>query len=351
MPAPDVADWKEPSLDNPILVEVTRGTLVESAHRGAAAVADASGRLLLQVGDIARPVYPRSAIKPMQAIPLIESGAADAFGFGAEELALACASHSGEPRHVAVARRMLERAGLAEEALECGGHAPINEAAMRKIVAAGGRWTPIHNNCSGKHSGMLATARHLGEAHAGYVAPAHPVQVRIHAVLEELTRERLGSEHCGVDGCSAPNWAIPLKGLAVGYARLASGKGLSKERQQAGRRLIEAGMAEPEMVAGEGRFCTRLMRNVRGLFVKTGAEGVYCGCVPSRGIGVALKIDDGGQRAAEAAVAELLMGLLPEFRTELIALSHAPVRNVRGLTVGEVRPAGVLSRAAAAVAV
>jgi L-asparaginase II len=337
-------------LDNPILVEVTRGPLVESRHRGAVAVVDAGGRLLLGLGETGRPVFPRSAIKPMQAVPMIETGAADAFGFGDAELALACSSHSAEPEHVAVARRMLERAGLDVGALECGAHPPVSEAAMRAILAEGGSWNALHNNCSGKHAGMVATARHLGEDHRGYVASDHPVQRRVRAVLEELTGERLGPERCGIDGCSLPNWAISLGGLALGYARLVTGRGLARERKRAGERLIRAAMSEPFMVAGTGRFCTRLMQAVEGVFAKTGAEGVYCAAIPQPGIGIAIKMDDGAGRAAEVTLAGVLIGLMPDAQTELTPLSRTTLRNVRGLAVGEVRPAPALIEAAARLA-
>ena len=332
-------------MTNPIVIEVTRGRLVESAHRGAVAVAGPDGALLLALGDVAHPVFPRSAVKLMQALPLVESGAAAAYGLGDKELALACASHSGEPRHVEVARGMLARAGLGPEALECGAHPPIGGGAARALIEQHKAPGPLHNNCSGKHAGMLAVARHLGETTAGYVAPTHPVQQRIRAILEAVTGHRIAADAIAIDGCSVPTWALPVDALARAFARLGSGDGLPPDRRDAASRLLHAATREPEMVAGEGRFCTRLMRLVDGhAFAKTGAEGVYCAAIPDRGIGIALKIDDGSGRAAESTLAALLMPLMSEYSTELGQLARPAVTNARGVVVGEVRPAPELLR-------
>lgn len=332
-------------MPNPTLVEVTRGRLVESAHRGAISVAGPGGELLLSLGDVAQPIYPRSAVKLIQALPLIETGAADAYKYGDKELALAGASHSAEPRHVELAASMLARAGLTSDALECGAHPPLGGGAARALIAAHQSPTALHNNCSGKHAGMLAVARHLGEPTAGYVAPSHPVQQRIRAIIEELTGHHIATDATAIDGCSVPTWALPLDGLSRAFSRLTTGEGISSERRDAARRLFDAATREPEFIAGEGRFCTRLMRLVDGhAFAKTGAEGVYCAAIPDMGIGIALKIDDGGGRAAECAVAAVLSGLMGEYATELGRLARPPVHNVRGVTVGEIRPAPELLR-------
>jgi L-asparaginase II len=207
---------------NPLLIELVRGPLVESWHRGALAVAAPSGALALQLGDVERPVYPRSAVKALQALPLVESGAAAAFGLSDAELALACSSHNAEPMHVEAARRMLAKAGLEETALECGAHWPRREADRTMVARAAGRPSPIHNNCSGKHAGMLAVCRHMKTATAGYVNRDHPVQQRVRAALEEMTGASLGEAPCGIDGCSIPTYAVPLTALARAFARFAA---------------------------------------------------------------------------------------------------------------------------------
>ncbi|RYE84618.1 MAG: asparaginase, partial [Hyphomicrobiales bacterium] len=227
-------------MSNPILVEVTRGSLVESRHRGAVAVSDAMGRMVHQAGDVSLPVFPRSAIKVLQAIPLIESGAADAFGFGDRELSLSCASHAGEAGHVALATDMLGRAGLDQTALECGCHWPFALDRALAMARDGETPTPLHNNCSGKHSGFLCTAVHLGEATAGYVRSAHPVQQRARAAIEDLTGVTLGEDVEGTDGCSIPTYAAPVAAFANAFAKLVSGQNVAAERARAGQRLIAA---------------------------------------------------------------------------------------------------------------
>ena len=331
-------------MSNPILVEVLRGGLVESRHRGAVAVADAAGRLALSIGDVERPVYPRSAIKALQALPLIESGAADRFGLGNEELALACASHGGEPGHVAAAERMLARAGLDVSALECGAHWPIHQPSAQALARAGGQAGAVHNNCSGKHSGFLCTACAMGVATAGYVKPEHPVQREVRSVLENLTGATLTPDVCAVDGCSVPTWAMPLAALARGFARFVTGQGLAPERAKAAARLRAACVENPWQVAGTGRFCTEVMQALGArAFVKTGAEGVYCAALPEQGLGIAIKCDDGAGRAAEVATAAVLSRFLTsgEDRAALASFVRPRLRNWNGITVGELRPVGL----------
>ena len=338
-------------MSNPTLIEVLRGPLVESRHRGAVAIADAAGRLVLSLGDTEAAVFPRSAIKVMQALPLVLSGAAEAYGYGDRELALACASHGGEPRHSDLAASMLARAGLDAGALECGAHAPSNEKVARAMLVAGENPGPLHNNCSGKHSAMLAVARHLGEAHQGYVRPDHPVQRRIAALMTELTGAPATPDVCGIDGCSVPTWALPLEAWARGFARMvAAGPGASAPLA-AGRRLMAACMAEPGYVAGERRFCTDVMAALKGAaFVKTGAEGVFCAAVPAFGLGIALKIEDGATRASEAAMAAILSGLLPGHLDLFDRWQAKPVRNVVGAVVGSLRPAAEFAQACRSLA-
>src|SRR5690242_342003 len=211
---------------NPVLVEVVRGALTESRHRGAVAVVDAEGARVFALGDVAQPVYPRSAVKPLQALPLLESGAADRYGFGDEEIALACASHGGEPAHVEVASRMLARAKLDGAALECGAHWPSYQPATQALARSGGSPSALHNNCSGKHAGFVCAACQMGVDHHGYVAAEHAVQREVRAAIESLTGVGLGPDACGTDGCSIPTWAVPLDRLAHAFAKFGSGRGL-----------------------------------------------------------------------------------------------------------------------------
>lgn len=329
-------------MTNPILVEVTRGGRVESRHRGAVAAVDGTGRTLYAAGDTQALTFPRSAIKVFQALPLIETGAADAYGFGDRELSLACASHSGEPAHVALAGDMLERAGLSGEALECGCHWPFDMPVALDLARGGGQPSALHNNCSGKHAGFLCTAVHVGEETAGYVGAEHPVQQRARRAMEDLTGTRLEADACGIDGCSIPTYAAPLASFAKGFARLVSGQDVSAERASAGRRLIDACMAEPWFMSGTDRACAKLMEAAPGrVFAKTGAEGVFCGAVPELGIGFALKIDDGGTRASEAAVAAIIARLLldhdPVLAEVFEAQARKTLRNWEKTVVGEVR--------------
>ena len=320
-----------------MMVEVTRGPLVESRHQVLAVVVDARGKVVVAWGDGEAVVYPRSAVKPLQAVPLIESGAADRFGLGHPELALACSSHSGEPAHIAVVTGWLARLGLSPAALECGAHPPLDAVAARALAAAGREPGPEHNNCSGKHTGFLGTAVHLGEATAGYIHPDHPVQRRVTRALAELTGCRADTPHRGVDGCGIPTYGMSLRALATGLARLADPSGLAPERAAALTRLRQAMSAHPELVGGSGRLCTAVMRVAPRLVLKGGAEGVYVAAWPERGLGVAVKAADGAGRAAEVALLAVLDGLgafTAEDRTRLADRLAPPVRNVAGLVVG-----------------
>ena len=220
-------------MSNPVLVEVVRGALTESRHRGAVAVIDADGASVLALGEVTAPVYPRSAVKPLQALPLIESGAAERYGFGDAEIALACASHGGEPAHVETAQRMLSRAGLTGAALECGAHWPSHQASAQALARSGGTATALHNNCSGKHAGFICVCAHRGFDVKGYVEPDHPVQREITATLAAMTGTELDARVRGIDGCSIPTYAIPLDRLALAFARFITGEGLSRDRAAA----------------------------------------------------------------------------------------------------------------------
>ena len=338
---------------NPILVEVLRGGCVESAHAGAVAVLDADGAVVAALGDIARPVFPRSAVKLLQALPLVESDAADRLGLGTEELALACASHNGEPEHVRTAAGMLAKAGLDAAALECGTHWPYFEPAQRSLAQRGERPGALHNNCSGKHAGFLCLACALaqgGDVAAfarGYVAPEHAVMREVTAALSETTGCDLEHAPRGTDGCSIPTYAIPLVALARAYAKVATGVGVAPQRGRAMRRLREAVAAAPFMVGGSGRFDSRVMQRLgERACIKVGAEGVYCAALPEQGLGVAIKIDDGNNaRAAEvvmAAVLEACVRLDDDEAAFMRAFSAPRLVNWNGIEVGGLRASAVL---------
>jgi L-asparaginase II len=325
-------------MNNPVLVEITRGERVESRHRGAVAVSDAHGKAVLALGDVEAPVFPRSAVKIMQALPLLESGAAEAFSFHAQELALAQASHSGEPEHVAGVTAMLTAIGLGEPALECGSQQPVNAKASAAMIKSGRAPSQLHNNCSGKHAGFLAVARQLGVDHHGYVGPHHPVQELVRKALADVTGAALDAKHCGIDGCSIPAYAIPLNRLAAGFARMATGVELPRERAEAARRLYQAGVTEPFFVAGSGRFDTEAMILLKGAaLIKGGAEGVHCAAIPELGLGVAVKCDDGAGRASEAAITAVLARLLSHHADALRRWTAQPIQTRRGMQAGEIR--------------
>ncbi len=319
--------------------------MVESRHSGAVAVADGSGGLVFAAGDVERPVYPRSAIKAMQALPLVESGAADRFGLGAEELALACASHNAEPGHVATATNMLTRAGLDLAALKCGAHWPIHQPSGQALARSGGQASALHNNCSGKHCGFLCAACAMGAETSNYAEASHPVQREVKAAIESLTGEALSQDVCAVDGCSVPTWALPLGALARGFARFGTGEGLPSGRARAAARLRAACAQQPWHVAGTGRFCTELMRTCgERAFVKTGAEGVACAALPTLGLGIAVKCDDGAGRAAEVMLAAAIVRCLnSDADSAALARYVRPtMRNWNGIEVGSLRPTAAI---------
>ena len=330
----DIALARDRVMRNPVLIELTRGPRVESVHTGAMALARSRGELVGAVGDVHAPVFPRSAVKPLQAIAFIERGAADRFGCGTREIALASASHAGTPAHTATVQSLLQRAGLGREALACGVHEPMDPGAARQLIRTRAQASTLHHNCSGKHAAMLATAVHEGEPTAAYWQPDHPVQVRIAHVLEQLSGCRLGPEVRGIDGCSVPNWAMPLCALAQAYARFAIGEEMGQVRARACRRIAQACWAHPDLVAGPGRLDTRVMSLLQGkVLVKSGAEGVYCGALPELGLGFAVKIDDGAKRAAEAAVLRVIARFYPQARDD----SASSLVNWQGLEVGAIR--------------
>ncbi len=330
---------------NPILVEVTRGSRIESAHRGAIAICDAKGRVFGGWGDIDAAVYPRSAFKSLQALALVETGAADAFSVSPEELALACASHSGEPMHVERVERWLTRIDCQDGDLACGPHLPIHELSAHAMIREGRKPCRIHNNCSGKHTGFLTLARHIGVSTANYERPDHPVQNLVRMTIAQMCEQQPSAMPIGIDGCAAPNYAIPLRNLAQGMARLGDTNSIAPTRAKAARRLIDAWRAHPELVSGTGRACTDLIRaSSDRTVVKTGAEGVFTAVLPERGLGVALKIDDGATRGAETAMARVLVLLGVADESSELILNHLKpaVRNWRGDEVGERRVSAAL---------
>jgi L-asparaginase II len=334
---------------NPVLVEVTRGTRVESFHRGAIAICDANGRIFGGWGDIEAAVYPRSAFKSLQALAMVETGAADAFSVSPDELALSCASHSGEPMHVERVEHWLARIDCKESDLACGPHLPIHEPTAHAMIREGRKPCRVHNNCSGKHTGFLTLARHLGVSAANYERPDHAVQNLVRMTIAEMCDVAPNTMPIGIDGCAAPNYAIALRNLAQGMARLGDTASLGAARAKAARRLTDAWREHPLLVSGTGRACTDLISASRGrTVVKTGAEGVFCAVLPERGLGVALKIDDGGTRGAETAMARVLvlLGAADENAPQILKHLKPAVRNWRGDEVGERRVSAALENIA-----
>ena len=330
---------------NPILVDVQRGGNVESQHRGALAVVDAGGTVVVSLGDVEQPIFPRSAVKVLQALPLVASGAADRLALSDAELALACASHNGEEAHARTAAQMLAKAGLDADALECGTHWPTLDTAVRALAAAGREPNALNNNCSGKHAGFLclACALHGGpdlrQYVRGYVAAEHPVMREVTAALQAATGFDLATAPRGTDGCSIPTHAIPLRHLALAFARIGTGIGLSADHARAALRLRSAVAKAPFMVAGTGRFDTRVMEQLgERVFCKVGAEGVYCAALPGCGLGIAIKVDDGNNaRAAEVVMAAVIEAFVPLDAADaafMRGFSDAAIRNWNGIEVG-----------------
>jgi len=319
------------------MAELWRGGRLESVHAGHAAIVDATGRTVEAWGDPETVIFPRSSCKMIQALPLIESGAAAAHGLTDRQLALACASHSGAAIHTGAVADWLAAIGRTEADLRCGAHWPSDIPARDALIRAHAEPCQIHNNCSGKHAGFLTLARHLG-AGPEYVEIGHPVQRAVKAAFEETTGET--SPGFGIDGCSAPNFACTLGGLARAMARFAAA-GEGDARGRAMVRLRRAMAAHPELVAGEGRACTELMRAMDGVAVKTGAEAVFVAIVPQRALGIAVKIADGGTRAAELAIAALLvrLGVLDRDHPATRRRLDAVQTNWRGIEVGILRAA------------
>lgn len=329
-----------------LCIESTRSGFVESVHPLSVAVVDADGTLVASAGNPELVTFWRSAAKPFQSLPLVQDGAADKFGYGSRELALACASHSSEPVHRELAASMLRAAGCLEEQLACGPHPPLSQAVADEVARSGSVLTSRWSNCSGKHAGLLALARHHGWPTEGYERAGHPVQERVLSEVSRWTGVARESIRLGVDGCTAVCFGLPLRAMATAYARFGMSGG------SAARRLREAMWNHPELVAGTGRLCTELMGAGRGeVLAKVGAEGVYSAAVPSLGLGLTLKVEDGDMRCAPPALLAVLrqlferLGAKRSLELALQGLAHhtePPLRNTRGVVTGTLRPAGAL---------
>lgn len=326
----------------PFRVEATRGDLVESTHAVSAVVVDADGALVASAGDAELVTYWRSAAKPFQALPMVADGAADRFQLGADAIALACASHSSEPEHVELARKMLAAIGCTESDLACGPHPPLSNAVQQLAIRSGTTLTPAWSNCSGKHTGMLALARHRGWPTAGYERAEHPVQERILDEVVRWTGVPRGALVQGVDGCTTVCFGLPLRAMALAYARL----GVSEE--PAAVRVRGAMLAHPQLVGGHRRLCTDLMRESGGrVLAKVGAEGVYSAAWSEQRLGIALKVADGENRSAQVALlgvlrqlSDALGGSLP--LDALGSYAEPPIRNTRRGQTGSLRATGAL---------
>lgn len=324
------------------LVEVTRGSIEESNHYGDVAVVDSDGNLLWHVGDPNRVMFARSSAKPLQAIPLVESGAADFFQMTNEEIALVCSSHSGEAVHVETISKFLNRIGISSEKLACGLHAPYHLETHQSLLRSGQPITTLHNNCSGKHAGMLAYAKFINADLDHYLDPQHPVQQSILQVVAEMTGVPQTEIVLGTDGCGVPVYALPLKQYAYAYAQLIDPKQLPSPRREAVERIARAMREHPYLVAGENRFCTRLMEACEGdVLGKVGVEGVYCVGVESKKIGICVKIDDGNGRASDTVLVEVLkqLGAVPNTILDTLQeFHHKVLKNHAGTIVGEIHP-------------
>lgn len=327
-----------------ILAVVVRGETTESLHRGHIVILDGKGERVSAAGDPETVTYFRSASKPFQALPLIKTGAADAFGFTRAEIAMACASHSGQRRHVELVEGMLSKIGLSEADLRCGSHLPFYQPEAEKLIRENKTPTQLHNNCSGKHAAMLATAKHIGADIATYEKLDHPVQQMILDSVAEFTELPHEAIRLGTDGCAAPNFAVPISAMAKGFLNL-----ISADSQEAAERIVSAMIDHPELIGGTDRLDTILMQAAPGqILSKVGADGVWlCAVLPNKrfptGLGIALKIEDGDDYLSRPVVAvEILRQLGILEKDQLPDLSPLPIKNRRGDIVGSVQSATIL---------
>lgn len=325
---------------NPLVVEVLRGPVVESSHQVVAVIAEDRGSVLGFYGNHEYVTFPRSAIKMLQALPMMESGAVEKFALDERMVALACASHAGEKQHLLVITQWLEKLQLTEEILRCGPAFPSHEGTRLEMLRKDLKPHRILHNCSGKHLGLVSAAMALGHNPANYDRWDHPIQIRVRKVLSEM----MGIDHekipWGVDGCGIPTTAVPLQSVAIGLARMLSSS-IGEARHEACRRLLKAMTTYPQLVGGHDEFASRLMEVTRGrVIAKSGAEGVFTALVPERRTAVALKAQDGSRRAVEVALGGVLKSLGALSDEEFQALrdsTHPAVKNSRGESVGEIR--------------
>ena len=290
-----------------LIIEVTRGGFVESRHQVIAVICDAKGKRHSQWGNVDQQVFPRSTAKPLQALPLMLSGAAQELNLSQQQLAMACSSHNGEAQHSALVTTWLGQLGMSFEQLECGSHWPLYQPATVALAQSGEQACAVHNNCSGKHCGFLSFAHHQGINPKGYTHHQHPVQLAVNDAMGRMMDLKIDDHPMGIDGCSIPTYALPLPNLAMAFARFGTGEQLPDDWQHACHSLYQAMVNEPFYVAGSKRHCTKVMQAYGGqVACKTGAEGVFGAAIPSLGLGIALKALDGNSRAAEVALNALL---------------------------------------------
>ncbi|MFK7994983.1 MAG: asparaginase [Granulosicoccus sp.] len=327
---------------NPVLVNQWRGSAIECRYRGAVAVVETSGRLFASLGDVQRAVFPRSAIKFIQTIPFVESGAVEAFGLDERHIALACASHNGEPIHAGLAQDWLERISCDHDDLECGAELPMHQATQFELMAEGRGPQRVHHNCSGKHLGFLTTCKQFGEQTQNYRLYNHAAQQRWFDILESLSNTRINQLPWGYDGCAIPSVAMPLQRIALAMARFGDPSYFGGERRTAVEKVHAAVTAHPYLVAGKERLCTALMDILApDILVKVGAAGVYTAVIPQHGLGLALKIDDGHDGAARVALGAILntLGVLPSDKAKALTEYFMPsINNSRGENIGRFEP-------------
>lgn len=327
---------------NPIFVENVRGDWVENSHRGAAIIVDQKGDAIAEWGNVEIPVYARSSIKPLQAIALFESGAVEKYGITSEEVALACASHAGEDIHVDRVAKWLGQLGVTQDSLNCGAVRPSNRKTYEALLCSDSVPTPLHNPCSGKHTGFLSVALAKGYSIQGYADPLHPVQGYVLSILEDVMQIDAAHMPQALDDCGLPALAFPLRNIALGMARFGThATGISKSRRGVMGKICGAIKKFPHLLAGTGRFDTTVIESTAGkIITKVGADAVYTATIPQKGLGIALKIDDGNIRAAEVAMGAILSSLKlleAPAQARLASFLHPTIRNINGKDTGMIR--------------